>query len=274
MTDDLHALSGAYALDAVDDIERAAFLRHMAECDSCAAEAGEFREVAARLGDVVEEPPARLRANVLAAIGQTRQVGPVDPQAPGLAALRSAANGRSAANDRPAANDRGRSRRPAQSSRGDQRWRRATLATAAAAVVAIAGTWAVMDARVRHAQSQVNALQADRERIYAVMNAKDVTMLGANLPDGGRLAAAVSPTQREGVAMFAGLPPLPADRTYEMWLIAGDRKTKALLLPTGVLGGTALFDYNPDSDAFAITEEPAQGSNTPTMAPLATIVLR
>jgi anti-sigma-K factor RskA len=251
MTDDLHALSGAYALDAVDDIERAAFLRHMAECDSCAAEAGEFREVAARLGDVVEEPPARLRANVLAAIGQTRQVGPVDPPAPGLAA------GRPAANDRPV-----------------QRWRRATLATAAAAVVAIAGTWAVMDARLHHAQSQVNALQADRERIYAVMNAKDVSMLGANLPDGGRLAAAVSPTQREGVAMFAGLPPLPADRTYEMWLIAGDRKTKALLLPTGVLGGTALFDYNPDSDAFAITEEPAQGSNTPTMDPLATIALR
>jgi len=268
MTDDLHALSGAYALDAVDDIERAAFLRHMAECDSCAAEAGEFREVAARLGDVVEEPPARLRANVLAAIGQTRQVGPVDPPAPGLAA------GRPAANDRPAANGPRRGRKPAPSTRTDQRWRRATLATAAAAVVAIAGTWAVMDARLHHAQSQVNALQADRERIYAVMNAKDVSMLGANLPDGGRLAAAVSPTQREGVAMFAGLPPLPADRTYEMWLIAGDRKTKALLLPTGVLGGTALFDYNPDSDAFAITEEPAQGSNTPTMAPLATIVLR
>jgi len=218
MTDDLHALSGAYALDAVDDIERAAFLRHMAECDSCAAEAGEFREVAARLGDVVEEPPARLRANVLAAIGQTRQVGPVDPPAPGLAA------GRPAANDRPVANGPRRGRKPAPSTRTDQRWRRATLATAAAAVVAIAGTWAVMDARLHHAQSQVNALQADR--------------------------------------------------TYEMWLIAGDRKTKALLLPTGVLGGTALFDYNPDSDAFAITEEPAQGSNTPTMAPLATIVLR
>jgi hypothetical protein len=59
-----------------------------------------------------------------------------------------------------------------------------------------------------------------------------------------------------------------------MWLVTGDKKTKALLLPTGVLGGTALFDYNPDSDAFAITEEPAHGSNTPTMDPLATIALR
>lgn len=218
--------------------------------------------MAARLGDVVEEPPARLRADVLAAIGQTRQVGPADPPGPGPGA------------DRSGPSEWRRGRRPSPSTRSDQRWRRATLATAAAAVVAIAGTWAVMDERVRHAQSQVNALRADRERIYAVMNAKDVTMLGANLPDGGRLAAAVSPTRREGVAMFAGLSPLPPDRTYEMWLIAGDKKTKALLLPSGVLGGTALFDYNPDSDAFAITEEPVQGSNSPTMDPLAVITLR
>jgi len=270
MTEDLHALSGAYALDAIDDIERAAFLRHLTDCETCAAEVGEFREVTARLGDVAEEPPVALRANVLAAIGQTRQLGPADPPAPGLGAGPSAF--RPAA--RPASGDRPRSRTRSASSRGDQRWRRATLATIAAAVVAIAGTWAIMDERLNHAQSQVNSLQADRERIYAVMNAKDVTMLGANLPDGGRLAAAVSPTQREGVAMFAGLPPLPADRTYEMWLVTGDKKTKALLLPTGVLGGTALFDYNPDSDAFAITEEPAHGSNTPTMDPLATIALR
>jgi anti-sigma-K factor RskA len=262
MTEDLHALTGAYVLDAVDDIERAAFLRHMSECEACAAEVAEFREVAARLGDVVEEPPPTLKANVLATIGQTRQVGPPDPPAHGLAAAPSASDGRR------------RDRKRSPSTPGDQRWRRATLATAAAAVVAIAGTWALMDERLRHAQSQVNALQADRERIYAVMNAKDVTMLGANLPDGGRLAAAVSPTEREGVAMFAGLPPLPADRTYEMWLIAGDKKTKALLLPTGVLGGTALFAYNPDSDTFAITNEPAQGSNTPTSDPLATITLR
>lgn len=40
-----------------------------------------------------------------------------------------------------------------------------------------------------------------------------------------------------------------------------------------VLGGTALFDYNPDSDAFAITEEPAHGSDAPTMNPLASITL-
>jgi anti-sigma factor RsiW len=35
---DIHALGGAYALDAVDDLERVAFDRHLAECETCALE--------------------------------------------------------------------------------------------------------------------------------------------------------------------------------------------------------------------------------------------
>jgi anti-sigma factor RsiW len=35
---DIHALSGAYAVDAVDDIERASFERHLASCPTCRAE--------------------------------------------------------------------------------------------------------------------------------------------------------------------------------------------------------------------------------------------
>ena len=35
---DIHALCGAYAVDAVDDLERAAFDRHLADCEACAAE--------------------------------------------------------------------------------------------------------------------------------------------------------------------------------------------------------------------------------------------
>ncbi len=32
---DIHHLTGAYALDAVDDIERARFEQHLAECEDC-----------------------------------------------------------------------------------------------------------------------------------------------------------------------------------------------------------------------------------------------
>ena len=35
---DIHALSGAYAVDALDDLERARFVRHLEECPECHGE--------------------------------------------------------------------------------------------------------------------------------------------------------------------------------------------------------------------------------------------
>ena len=47
---DIHALVGAYAVDALDDVERAAFERHLAECADCRAEVAGLREAAAVIG--------------------------------------------------------------------------------------------------------------------------------------------------------------------------------------------------------------------------------
>jgi anti-sigma-K factor RskA len=75
MSDDLHALAGLYALDALDDVETARFERHLAECDVCATEVREFREVAHRIGaDGTAVPPPALRARVLAEVGSTAQL--------------------------------------------------------------------------------------------------------------------------------------------------------------------------------------------------------
>ena len=46
---DIHALSGAYAVDAVDDIERAEFERHLATCADCREEVAGFRATAEQL---------------------------------------------------------------------------------------------------------------------------------------------------------------------------------------------------------------------------------
>ncbi len=43
---DLHGLSGAYAVDALDDLERARFERHLAECEDCRAEVASLVEAA------------------------------------------------------------------------------------------------------------------------------------------------------------------------------------------------------------------------------------
>ena len=80
MSYDIHALSGAYAVDALDDQERDAFERHLAGCGACRAEVDSLREAAASLGDTVSlTPPAHLRNAVLDNIVKVRPLPPVVP---------------------------------------------------------------------------------------------------------------------------------------------------------------------------------------------------
>ena len=75
---DIHALSGAYAVDAVDDIERASFERHLAGCPTCLAEVASLREAAAAMADdATVAPPPALRSAVLDGITRVRPLPPV-----------------------------------------------------------------------------------------------------------------------------------------------------------------------------------------------------
>ena len=64
---DLHDLTAAYALDALDGDEVEAYERHLSQCEECRAELAELNETAAALafGAVAPAPPARLRAAIL-----------------------------------------------------------------------------------------------------------------------------------------------------------------------------------------------------------------
>ncbi|MDJ0771306.1 MAG: anti-sigma factor [Ilumatobacter sp.] len=79
MTDlDLHHLAAAYALDALDADERAAFEAHAATCEICGADVREYREAAAQLGALTEAPPrSELKDSIMAEIGRTRQLSPI-----------------------------------------------------------------------------------------------------------------------------------------------------------------------------------------------------
>ena len=68
MADDVHALTGVYALSALPEAEHVEFERHLEVCPSCRREVRSFHAVTADLASLVEEPPPpSLRAKVMAA---------------------------------------------------------------------------------------------------------------------------------------------------------------------------------------------------------------
>ncbi|MEJ5945030.1 anti-sigma factor [Pseudokineococcus basanitobsidens] len=81
---DVRDLLGAYALDAVDDVERARVERLLRSDPDAGAEAASYAETATRLAVAASTtPPPALRARVLAEAARTRQVAPVDDRRPG-----------------------------------------------------------------------------------------------------------------------------------------------------------------------------------------------
>lgn len=71
----VHDLVAAYSMDALDEVERARFERHLAGCGTCSAELRDFTETAARLGSAAAvRPPVGLRERVMTAVRATRQL--------------------------------------------------------------------------------------------------------------------------------------------------------------------------------------------------------
>jgi anti-sigma-K factor RskA len=77
---DLHDLTAAYALDALDADETEAYERHLGQCERCRAQLAELSESAGALafGAVAPAPPARLRSAILeAAVAERSNVVPL-----------------------------------------------------------------------------------------------------------------------------------------------------------------------------------------------------
>ncbi|WP_433605304.1 anti-sigma factor [Dactylosporangium sp. CA-139114] len=247
-TVDIHALAGAYALDAVDDLERVAFARHLARCDACATEVAEVQHAAARLADTTwSAPPPRLRAAVLAQVARTRQ-------------------------DRPGHRH---TATPAGTS-AVRRWRRYTAAAVAAGVLATGGavgTAAMQQQRLRDERAATTAARADAERMRAVLAAPDAVVHGSSLTGGGQLTMITSAVQDTGVAILTGAPAVPNGRGYQLWLMEGGTPRPAPVLPAGAGGGTVLLTGVRGKNAVAVTVEPATGSTAPTTRVVAGVPL-
>jgi anti-sigma-K factor RskA len=240
MNADVHALAGAYAMDALPEDESAAFAMHLEQCASCRQEVAELRATAAQLGiAATAPPPEQLRERVLQAAQQTRQVPPRTPTAYP-------------------------SRR-----RGSPGRRMPRLLAAAAAAVLVVGALLL---GLRPLLSQ-DADTAQQDQIMAVMKAPDARSVIAPLRGGGSMTIVSSRAMRQAVVLGERLPRLDRAHDYQLWLVnrtGSARPAHVLLDGEGKPStGPNLVKGVRPGDQLAITQEPKGGSEQPTSAPLA-----
>jgi anti-sigma factor RsiW len=239
MNSDIHALVGAYAVDALDDLERAAFERHLAECPACQQEVAGLQEAAGLLGALsTTAPPPSLRDRVLADITTVRPLPPaVEP--PVVVTGAHAPGGRS-------------------------RFRPRLLVAAAAALIALGG--AVTVAQPWEDESSQTQLTA-AERVAAAEDAETFTR---TLDNGAEATLVRSRSLNEAVLVTSDMPDAPAGSVYELWLVHDDQ-----MVPAGLMTGgdhEIVLEGDPaTANGFGITVEPDGGSDQPTSEPVTQI---
>jgi anti-sigma-K factor RskA len=227
---DIHALSGAYAIDALDDIERAQFERHLAECAECRAEVDGLREAGGMLAEAVAAaPPASLRDRVLADIATVRPLPPVTV--------------------------------PATQQR--RRFRPVALVAAAAAVIAL-GAGAVVWQPWADETSQSPQLSA-ADQIRQAPDAEEYTQ---TLPGGAEATLLRSQELNKAVLVTENMPPPPAGKTYELWLNHEGVGMVPAGLMDATETEVPLEGDAATATGAGITVEPSGGSEEPTLPPV------
>lgn len=246
MNPDIHALTGAYALNACDDDERVLVERHLLQCQTCATEVKEFRAVTGTLGTVVaDQPPARLKERVLDRISADR--------------------------DRARSSWRARNwpgRRADGGPTVPRRWARAAL-TAAAACLALAVVLTVLVVRADRQPGLAWDRQTD-VRSASVLFAPDSRMITARGLSPATGIVVLSHTRDMLMLITSDMRPPPRHHAYQLWLVNSDNPR-----PAGLLHTTADGDVQPivagsvhDADRISVTLEPAGGSDHPTGSPV------
>lgn len=308
MNEQKHTMTGAWALNALDADERERMRRYLAEDPEVAAEARAFEETAGELAASLPPlaPRPQLRSAVMARIATTRQLSPLPedeqveqdppqaidaadvagpttstepappsapsepstPPAPGAPA----AEGSTTSTDAPepvVSLDRYRA------SVRRSRWTAVAAAALLLTTVVGVGLWngeraAQQEAKatIEALESQQSAAQQEREMLSTLLAADDASQLSVPVGDGGSLELMYSRDQQAMIVQPDGLEALPADRTYQVWMIEGDEITSAGLLedPSAAMMHPGAI---PEGVVVGLTVEPAGGSDQPTMAPMA-----
>jgi len=242
-----------YAIGALTGAERAVVESHVRGCTACAAELAQFAPVAGALAQVVplHDPPAALRARVLASAGARGAAMPVRRSAPWAPWLAAAA------------------------------MLLMTIGVAGYAV-SLRERVRVLEGELREAllradegERRVNvALKAaaDAQTPLSILMAPDVRRIDlAGQPVAPSASARTFWSRSRGVVLTAAnLPALPAGRTYQLWFVTTQTKVSVGLLKPDTDGRVTAILNNatnlPDPAAVAVTIEPEGGVPQPTGA--------
>ena len=238
MQPDVHALTGAYVCDALDEAERAAFEEHLAACPACTQEVAELREVTAVLGMAAAvAPPARLKAAVDARVRVTRQ------QPRTVVPITSA---------------------PSARRRNRAAWTGWAAAAALACVVTGQTVYSV------HQHDQLSSVSQQASALTALLGAPDARSNSAMVSTGGNAVVVDSRSRDEAAIALSGLHSLPAGKVYQLWMIGPDGARSGGVLPTPQQGaeGPIIAHGLGNATTIGLTVEPSGGSAHPTTTPI------
>jgi anti-sigma factor RsiW len=237
---DIHALSGAYAVDALDPAERTEFELHLAACAACRAEVASFHETSALIAETTTDtPPASLRAGVLAGI---REVRPLPPETPEAAEATEPEHEDTAATVVPL----------------HRRVLPRLLTTAAALVLLAAGllVWQPWQSSTTDVADQV-------------LNAPDAISSTQHMAGGGEMTLVRSPSLQRAVLVAKDVPSPGAGKTYQLWLAQPGSGMVSAGLISDTSDTTVLTGDAATATAAAVSVEPDTGSAKPTTDPVA-----
>ncbi|MFG3586751.1 anti-sigma factor domain-containing protein [Streptomyces sp. NPDC047990] len=243
-TADLHTLTGAYALHALPDQERAEFEEHLAECAACADEVAELAAAAVRMGLAVSAPPhPAMKARVLARVSAVRQDVP-------------------------------RVRLPAPSRALTRRLGRLALAACVAVAAGLAGTTVWQHTRADDAGRRASASRQRADDLAAVLSAPDAASRHVRLTGGATGTLLVSRSRGQVAFVASGMAVPPRGKVYQLWFDDSGAMRPAGLMDADRVTQAVLLDGSPrGASAVGITVEPAGGSARPTSAPVALMQL-
>ncbi|MCM0620268.1 anti-sigma factor [Nocardioides bruguierae] len=237
---DVHALSGAYAVDALDDVERARFERHLAECGDCRGEVDSLREAGALLAATAEEvtPPGALRERLLAEVGTVRPLPPVVASAP-------------------------RATLPTPSVAAHRPPRvRTFVAAAAAAVITLGAATTLAITRPWDDAPAPSLVASPTDRVLAATDAERYVQ---KFEDGSKAVVVRSKDLNQAVIITSGMSEAPDGSVYELWLDHDGEMVAAGFMPDGPDNEVLLSGDAATATGLGISVEPEGGSPEPTL---------